>query len=135
MFLIIYIIAGSVAFLFTAVIFATLRRTKRIPYAARLLSSGLLIFDMTFTVAVITREVVTDVVINLHCHVITMIALQLAFSTVALMSIERYVVLNWPNKIYLFIGHIRNDTAVDYSIIVFCDMLKQVMYEIYLHVS
>ena len=103
MFLIIYIIAGSVAFLFTAVIFATLRRTKRIPYAARLLSSGLLIFDMTFTVAVITREVVTDVVINLHCHVITMIALQLAFSTVALMSIERYVVLNWPNK-YLRLG-------------------------------
>ena len=40
------------------------------------------------------------------------------------------VVLNWPNKIYLFIGHIRNNTVVDYSVIVFCDMLKQVMYEI-----
>lgn len=73
-----------------------LHRTKRVPDSAKFLSSGLLIFDFMFITLSTTRKFVTIPVYNTNMNVISNAFIQLAYITVGLMALERFVMFYRP---------------------------------------
>lgn len=73
-----------------------MQRAKKIPYAAKFLSTGLLIFDLLFVVTSTLRKFIEHPSINLNIHAVVTLWLQLVTVTVVLMAIERYVLILKP---------------------------------------
>jgi hypothetical protein len=94
----VFILIASLAVISSFVAISAMRKTKKIPYASKWLSSGLLIFDVLFIVTSTIRKFVINPVISLHLqHAVTM-WLGLCYFTVGLMSMERYILLLKPMK-------------------------------------
>jgi hypothetical protein len=71
-------------------------QTRKIPYATRFITTGLLVFDLTFIVLSTIRKFITDPVLSYTVQTILTNFLQMTIFTVGLMSIERYFVITRP---------------------------------------
>lgn len=94
----------KIAFLFVACVSITasataitcMHRAKNIPYAAKFLSTGLLVFDVLFIVtSTVTHFVLYPTIIN-NMQTLVTLWLQLITVTITLMAIERYVLILKP---------------------------------------
>lgn len=99
-----YSIAVKVTFLCIAVVsitssttaFIVMFRAKKIPYASKFMTSGLLTFDMLFLLTSTLRKFVTHGDINLNIQAVVVFNLELAVFTVGLVSLERYFLIIRP---------------------------------------
>ena len=73
-----------------------LRKTKRIPFASKFLASGLITFDTCYIVGSTLRKFVHNPLLNTQINILCFIFLQLSYSTMAMMALDRMVVLARP---------------------------------------
>lgn len=93
---VIFVIVACVSLSGSSFAITVMRRTKKTPYIARLLSTGLLMFDVMFIILSTSRKFITDTVINLNVQSMVTICLQLAVITVGMMAVERYILIMKP---------------------------------------
>ena len=93
---IIYVTVCVISVLISSFSITALRRTKRIPYSAKFLSTGLLCFDSIYIISITVRKFVKDPLYNTSLNVLSTQVLQLAYVTVALMSLERFLMFKKP---------------------------------------
>lgn len=92
----IFACVGIVSLLISSVAILVLRRTTRIPYSAKFLSTGLLTFDSIYILSTTLRKFVHYPLYNTSLQVTSTTVLQLAYVTVAIMSLERCIMFKWP---------------------------------------
>lgn len=73
-----------------------MNRSKKIPYASKFLSTGLLIFDVYFIIVSTVRKFILDHTISLNVQTSVALSLQLANLTVGVMTVERYILILKP---------------------------------------
>lgn len=91
------IVTSSVVVIVIGVSFLALQRTHHIPQTARFLSSSLLIFDFLGLLIYTFRKLIEDTRYNLMAQLAAMGFNFLAYLNVAIMSVERLLVFQWPN--------------------------------------
>lgn len=74
-----------------------LNRTSHVPKTARFLSSALLVFDFVALFLFTLRKIVIGVRINLYVQIIGFSWSFIAYIVIAIMSLERLLVFQWPN--------------------------------------
>lgn len=89
---------GTVAVVSSITAIIVLRRTRRIPHAAKFLATGLLTFDLLYISLITVRKFVLNPLINTSINVLSTTVLQLAYVTVALMSVERFIMFYHPMR-------------------------------------
>ena len=93
---IIFAVVGVISLTSSVLAVLALRRSRKIPASAKLLATGLLTVDCLFILITSTRKFVLDPHINNVLTVAGNAVLQLAYSTVAFMSAERFFVFHRP---------------------------------------
>lgn len=93
-----FLCVGLVALVLSSTAIIVLRRTRRIPVAAKFLTTGLLMFDFMYLITVSLRKFITIPLYNTTLQVLSTTVLQLAYTTVTLMSLERFLMFYKPMK-------------------------------------
>ncbi|XP_060577600.1 uncharacterized protein LOC132734770 [Ruditapes philippinarum] len=75
-----------------------LKRTRRIPHAAKFLSAGLLCFDSLYMTVITIRKFIQEPLLNTTLQVLSTTLLQLGYVTVTFMSVERFFMFFKPMK-------------------------------------
>lgn len=94
----------KVAFIFVACVSITasvsaitfMHRAKKIPHAAKFLTTGLLVFDVVFIVTSTIRKFVLHPFTNSNMQTMVSLWYQLVTVTIVLMAIERYILILKP---------------------------------------
>ena len=73
------------------------------PYASKYLATGLITFDMAYVTCATLHKFITESVIYIHMNNLCSVLVQLTYTTTALMSLERMLVLAFPMR-YLQLG-------------------------------
>lgn len=94
----IFACVGMISLLSSCVAILVLRRTTRIPYSAKFLSTGLLTLDSIYILSTTVRKFVPYPLYNTSLQVLSTTVLQMAYVTVALMSLERCIMFKWPMR-------------------------------------
>ena len=81
---------------FNGTSFVALNRTRHTPKTARFLSSSLLVFDFVAVLLFTVRKLVQDGKYNLLIQMIAIGWTFVAYVNIAIMSLERLLVLQWP---------------------------------------
>lgn len=109
---------NAVAFVllsFSAVSLASFQRTRNTPKTAKLLSSALILFDFCTTLSFALRKFITNQRLNIMINFIGIGWSFLAYINVALMSIERLVIFEWPN---FYLRHVSHTVAKRLSVFI-----------------
>lgn len=93
---VVFVFVACVSTISTLSAITFLHRAKKVPYAAKFLSIGLLTFDVLFIVTSTIRKFVLHPYINLNIQTLVTMWLQLVVVTVVLMAIERYILISKP---------------------------------------
>jgi hypothetical protein len=93
---VVFVFISLIALSSSVLAMAVMHRTKRIPYASKWLSSGLLIFDVLLIISSTIRKCVTNPIVSVHLQTTITIFAGLSYFTVGLMSLERYIVVVKP---------------------------------------
>ena len=92
------LVAVSVVVLFiNGISFLALIRTRHIPPTVKFMSTSLLAFDFVSTLIYTARKLIEHIAANLLLQYLAMGLNFLAYINIAIMSVERLVVFNWPN--------------------------------------
>lgn len=89
-------VVSVLVLLFNGVSLIALLRTHHTPKTARFLSAALLVFDFLSTLMYTIRKVVEDPRYNLMFHMMAMACSYSAYINIAIMSLERLVLFEWP---------------------------------------
>ena len=89
-------IVSVLILVFNGTSFAALNRTRQTPKTARFLSSALLVFDFVAVFMFTMRKLVQDGKYNLLIQMLAMGWSFVAYVNIAIMSLERLLVLQWP---------------------------------------
>ncbi|KAH3701115.1 hypothetical protein DPMN_076099 [Dreissena polymorpha] len=73
-----------------------LRRTRKVPKSTKYLVTALLVFEGMFVTFSTVRKFIQEPFLNTSIHVFAMSSLQLAYTTVGMMSIERCLLFHKP---------------------------------------
>ena len=77
---------------------SVLRFTKTIPFASKFLSTGLILFDVGLITTTAVIRMQKHPLVSSHISVTSALFQELAYATMALMAVERMLVLKWPMK-------------------------------------
>lgn len=83
--------------IFNGISFVALNHTTHIPKSSRFLSSALLVFDFVSLFMFTARKLVQDGRYNLLIQMLAMGWSFVAYINIAIMSLERLIVIQWPN--------------------------------------
>lgn len=90
-------IVAFLVMVFNGTAFVALCRTRHTPQNAKFLSSALLLFDNLASLSLTLRNFVREAKYNLLFQLMALGWIQLSYVEIAIMSIERLVVFQWPN--------------------------------------
>ena len=112
-----YYVVSAVAFILCSLSFVAISRTKKTPYSTKLLSMGLLSFDIIFLVLACVSKLFNyqDVVVVWHTTRGFQIAAQILVGSMAL---ERLFIINWP-YVYLRTATIKLTQRICFGIYLF----------------
>ena len=94
----IYILVSCVVITVNVLAMIVLRRTKKIPYASKLLCTGILLFDLNFVIISTTRKFIKDPPTNLAFQVFGSVSYHLSLISVMMMSVERFLLFSYPMR-------------------------------------
>mgnify|MGYP000309593752 CR=1 FL=1 len=94
---VIIVVISVLILLMNGLCLVALNRTHNTPAVARFLSSALLVFDFITNLLYTVRKTVSDGRINLTVQFLAIGWSFLAYVNIAVMSVERLIVFQWPN--------------------------------------
>lgn len=91
-----FVFVAFVSILSSATAIIVMHRSKKTPYASKIMSTGLLTFDVIFITTSTIRKFVSDPIINPCIQTVVILSLQLSVFTISLMSLDRYFAIVKP---------------------------------------
>lgn len=93
-----YVFFGTFVVVFHSLAIIALRRAKKIPYACKLLCTGILIYELSFITISTVRKFIQDPTTNLAFQVAGSVSYHLSIISVMMMSVERYLLFYYPMR-------------------------------------
>lgn len=94
--------------IFVAISLLALGRTRRTPKVSKFLSCGLIFFDLVGIVSFSVRRFITDPIFAIQAQAFSLVWCFLSNITVALLSLERFFLFQWP---FIYLRNINSGTA------------------------